>query len=280
MAELYHSANSNDLIKLEKHEGLPCVRKIFVNKIDRAIRSIEKQRSFKPIFSPIGVIEAAPVLSVVNTPTQVDILMPYIEGVTGEDFAVHSTQKLISALSSSLSSIIYHEIERSSNNVIKLSVFTEKVEEVRQSTTDLDLIALVDMVLREVEGFPKELVFPIGPCHGDLTLSNIIVTSGSKITLIDFLHTYLETPLQDVAKLMQEFSYGWSFRKASPSIQLKAKIFCSQFYPRALIMLEDLYPDPIRLVNMVNLIRIAPYVKDQSTKYWLLKSVNKCLGRK
>lgn len=136
------------------------------------------------------------------------------------------------------------------------------------------------MVIKEIENFPKELVIPIGPCHGDLTLSNIIVTSGSNVTLIDFLQTYLETPLQDVAKLMQEFLYGWSFRKASPSIQLKAKIFCNQFYPKVLNMLRDLYPNQIKLVSMVNLARIAPYVKDPSTKHWLLQNINKCLDRK
>lgn len=47
-----------------------------------------------------------------------------------------------------------------------------------------------------------------GFCHGDLTFSNMIFTD--KIILIDMLPVYHETPIQDMAKLMQEVNLEWS----------------------------------------------------------------------
>jgi len=52
---------------------------------------------------------------------------------------------------------------------------------------------------------------PAGFCHGDLTLSNILVKRRSeKICLIDFLDTFLESPIQDMVKIRQDTKYMWS----------------------------------------------------------------------
>ena len=50
-------------------------------------------------------------------------------------------------------------------------------------------------------------------CHGDLTLSNIILNSkDKKIILIDFQKTYEDNLMQDLSKLFQEFNLGWTSR--------------------------------------------------------------------
>ena len=56
----------------------------------------------------------------------------------------------------------------------------------------------------------KEIVMPIGECHGDLTLSNILV-QNNKIIFIDFLDSFIETPLQDIVKLRQDTKHLWAF---------------------------------------------------------------------
>ena len=57
---------------------------------------------------------------------------------------------------------------------------------------------------------------PIGECHGDLTLSNMLVQSDSsgarRLVLIDFQDSYVESPLADMAKLCQDLVYGWTLR--------------------------------------------------------------------
>jgi hypothetical protein len=50
---------------------------------------------------------------------------------------------------------------------------------------------------------------PVGPTHGDLTLSNILYYQ-KKIVFIDLLDS-IDTPLIDFAKLRQDTKYRWSF---------------------------------------------------------------------
>eukprot|EP00760_Papus_ankaliazontas_P040160 PhM_4_TR997/c0_g1_i1/m.68603 len=101
-----------------------------------------------------------------------------------------------------------------------------------------------DSLYADVDG---TYTMPLGVCHGDLTLSNILVqqpqtketthrssknntpmkSSGSSkqgpssganpgdtpaLILIDFLDSFLETPLADAAKLRQDTLFGWTLR--------------------------------------------------------------------
>ena len=75
-----------------------------------------------------------------------------------------------------------------------------------------------------------------GKCHGDLTLSNIIINNNlKKIILIDFLETFNESPLQDICKLIQDLRLYWSSRRFNNTNMLRAKIFCDNLKPFTLI---------------------------------------------
>ncbi len=56
---------------------------------------------------------------------------------------------------------------------------------------------------------PRTRHWPVGTCHGDLTLSNILFQEG-RFILIDFLDSFLETPLMDIVKLRQDTRHYWS----------------------------------------------------------------------
>jgi thiamine kinase-like enzyme len=148
---------------------------------------------------------------------------------------------------------------------------------VSAATSITELKQLIDACQGIVDTLPAEMAFPIGPCHGDLTLSNLILDPVAGITLIDFLDTFLESPLQDVAKLKQDFVYGWSFRKDSSTLGIKAEILCRQHFPQAIVQIERMYPTQVRLLTLMTLARIAPYVKDAVTQQWLVRSLTDCL---
>lgn len=52
---------------------------------------------------------------------------------------------------------------------------------------------------------------PSGYCHGDLTFENIIVNDNG-IFLIDFLDSFVDMPIVDESKLLQDAFCYWSFR--------------------------------------------------------------------
>ena len=56
----------------------------------------------------------------------------------------------------------------------------------------------------------KKIKLPINICHGDLTLCNILIKNKEKnIFLIDFLDSFLESPIVDMVKIRQDTKYKW-----------------------------------------------------------------------
>ena len=71
----------------------------------------------------------------------------------------------------------------------------------------------VKSILKDCEksfnNMPETIEMPIGVCHGDLTFSNILFTS-TNYYFIDYLDSFIETPIQDIVKLRQDTKYFWS----------------------------------------------------------------------
>lgn len=277
MLDLNQYAHSLDQLEIVHHAHLSCVRKTFRSDLGRAERNVAKQRHFRPLYTGLARVAAAEVLDFSIHEDRAELLMPYVEGMTGHMFPVHATRHIGHTLSMSLSTLLYAELNDSREELISLSLFRSKLDAVAKSTDDGDLRALVVHASDQLASLPAQLPFPIGSCHGDLTLSNVILDPVAGVTLIDFLDTYLETPLQDVAKLKQDFVYGWSFRKEAASLGIKAEILCRYHFPRAITQIERMYPRQVWLMTVMALARIAPYVRDITTKQWLVNSLTHCM---
>ena len=278
MLDLNQFAHSHDSLEIVHHGNLPCVRKTFRTDLARAQRNVAKQRLFRPLYTGMARLNAADVLEFRVYPDRAELLMPYVDGMTGHMFPVHATRNIAHTLSVSLSTLLYSELNESREESIPMTLFRDKLTTVASATSDPELQQLVNACLCSLVHLPEELRFPMGACHGDLTLSNVILDPAAGITLIDFLDTYLETPLQDVAKLKQDFIFGWSFRKDPPALSVKAEILCRAHFPQAITQIERMYPVQVKLLTLITLARIAPYVRDVTTQRWLARSLSMSLG--
>jgi hypothetical protein len=277
MLDLNQSSHSHDSLEIIHRGNISCVRKTFHSDLERAQRNVAKQRRFRPVYNGTIKVGAAEVIEFHVRSDSAELLMPYIEGITGHMFTVHATRNVAHTLSASLSTLLFAELTESREVLVETSLFRDKMTAVSAATQDLTLKQLVDACIAVIDRLPTELLMPLGPCHGDLTLSNLILDPASGITLIDFLDTFFETPLQDVAKLKQDFVYGWSFRKDPPALAIKAEILCHHHFPQAIVQIERMYPNQVRLLTMMTLARIAPYVTDSVTQRWLVRSLSNCL---
>ena len=123
----------------------------------------------------------------------------------------------------------------------------------------------------------QNILIPIGPCHGDLTLSNIIISRTGSINLIDFLSTFLESPLWDIVKIYQDLKYGWSYRHLSGAEKESAKIFFLNCIPSQLSLYENFFQRQINLLDCLNLARLLPYIKDAETELWIIKNLDQSI---
>lgn len=277
MLDLSSKAYSTDTVEIINIQNASFVKKTFFSNFPRALKNIKKQQDFTTLSTGALSICSAEIYDIKTFNDKIEVLMPYVEGMNAESFLVHLSTKTLQTFSSALSTFIYSELSQSEERDIKTSIFLDKLENIKGKVFDHDIRTKLEVIANYILNLPKALSFPMGRCHGDLTLSNMIFDVSKGIVLLDFLDTYLETPLQDVVKLDQDFTYLWSFRYNSDSNILKSSIMCRWGRPKVIDHMVRYYPIQTRVLMLMTLARIAPYIRDDVTKLWLLNSLTLCI---
>jgi len=168
-----------------------------------------------------------------------------------EDITILDTliKKLLNFLDWEFDNCVYHK-DISAEILTKLKSLNNKV--------DKDIQKLIKLFINKL---PKTIQIPVGICHGDLTLSNCIFTN--KIILIDFLDVFIETPLQDIGKLLQELELEWSFLLDNHKRDItKIKIGYEYLRQRLCSLLRDYSPFS-KIFYIITLFRLFPYIEDK-----------------
>jgi len=122
---------------------------------------------------------------------------------------------------------------------------------------------------------------PVGPCHGDLTLSNILF-KNTHLYLLDFLDCYVESPLQDIVKLRQDTLFAWSLQLYQAEFnRTKIQIILRYLDRRidAAFLPDPWYRSHYELFQLVNLMRVIPYCKDGATTALVTEGLDRLLAR-
>lgn len=202
----------------------------------------------------------------------------YINGLSGELIIKNAGIRELKQIKKFI--FLYFKNIESLNTWKKINnkIFYNKLEEIEKKIKIdrlLDLFkknkSMLEKIIKNIKSYPS------GVCHGDLTLSNIII-DGKKIYLIDFLKTYNDNILQDISKIYQEFILGWSSRYLLDNEKLRGQIFCKMVIDNNFFQLFS--NELLRYLNfevLMTLFRIFPYVdkKDEITINWLINSINK-----
>jgi len=120
---------------------------------------------------------------------------------------------------------------------------------------------------------------PSGYCHGDFTLENMIVYD-KEIYLLDFLDSYIESPLQDISKLFQDIYGLWSFRNMDNLnflVVIRLKMIKEYLIKNLNISNEIL--KTIDILAVMNFLRIIPYTKDQNLIRQLITTIEKIIAQ-
>lgn len=123
-------------------------------------------------------------------------------------------------------------------NKIEISDFiTKKINSMNVDEESLELITTQNWTVFD------------GYCHGDLTFENILINSDG-VYLIDFLDSFVECPIIDESKLLQDSFCYWSFKDNIPKRKLIA--ICEKFDTRQHYCML-----------LLHLLRIIPYVSKE-----------------
>lgn len=284
--------NLSPALKLEGRSGcrlqiIPKEGVYFVRKYSkdasynqRLLAQIKKQRIFFSENAVVGFSTPEVIEQSVASENEAWFDMPYVHGQKYSELFERSSISEIKDLSGKFIQYFKDQFNSAKTTPVHAPVFLEKVRSIRQTLSlraDIDQ-QLVDRTLAFLKILPAESL-PILPCHGDFTFSNMLF-SDRQILLVDFLDSFIESPLIDLVKYRQDTFFYWSLiiesgipeSRSSKIVQVfryldqeivkvfKDNTFVSQWYD---------------YLQIFNLIRILPYVHHPSEIQFVQRGISR-----
>ena len=146
-------------------------------------------------------------------------------------------------------------------------------------TGDKDIQNIIKQSMR-IFSMPNDILIPVGICHGDLTFSNMLF-NGNNYYLIDFLDSFVESPLLDIVKLRQDSAYLWSqlmyiydydkirLKIISESIDKRIDTYFSRY---------TWYREYYTTFQLMNFLRILQYAHEKKVIYYLKDVLKKIIN--
>ena len=217
---------------------------------------------------------------------KLQFIAEYENGKTSRSIFEDAGFDQISYFIKALKIFIDSEIENSKMTPINKNVVINKYNDVCDKVAKNDFISKdtdIKIILEKssivFNELDEEINIPVGQCHGDLTFSNILF-NGNNYYLIDFLDSFLESPLLDLVKIRQDSNYGWSqlmyghdfdsvrMRIISDKIDKEIDIYYSNY---------DWYNKYYSTFQLMNFLRVIQYAKEERTVAFLKNVLNSIL---
>ncbi|CAN0475763.1 unnamed protein product, partial [Phaeothamnion confervicola] len=136
--------------------------------------------------------------------------MPYLHGQKYSEYFERAAIEDIKNLAQKFERHFSEGLKNSKIEAIDSGIFLSKLESVRSLLTarsDIDQ-RLVKHAADYLQQVPADSM-PVKSCHGDFTFSNMIFCEDA-IYLVDFLDSFVESPLIDLVKFRQDTFFYWS----------------------------------------------------------------------
>lgn len=197
-----------------------------------------------------------------------------MEFVQGKTLAEYTSSILITEISDFIRLLFKSlYIESSVVNVKANMIFGNKISTLENELSDVKTLEPIFEILKNHDW---SNIYK-SPCHGDLTLENIIITKDKKLYLIDFLDSFYNSWMVDIAKLLQDLELKWSFRHTELSQNRELRLLVAKD-----ALIEEILKtengeqnlNNIYHILLLNIVRIYPYATDSKTLAFLDNAVN------
>lgn len=253
-----------------------------ISYVDRLRKQAEKQlNAGKKIYQHIRVPE---IYSIDGNKKlgKLTVKMEYVFNQNFVDYFEDAGFEQISYFIRALKIFINSEIESSPVKEVSTSLLIDKFNDIYHKVSANTLLNDDDdikyIMQRSHECFrvlPSKITIPVGCCHGDLTLSNILF-NGNNYYLIDFLDSFIESPIMDLVKIRQDTCYGWSqlmYKQKFDQIRLniiqkKIDKAINDYYTIGEGK-NDWYVTYYKEFQIMNFLRILQYAKEQKVVDYL-----------
>lgn len=133
-------------------------------------------------------------------------------------------------------------------------------------TEDRELYNMIKNMVKCIDSHP--LMLPPGECHGDMTLGNMVFDKR-KVWLLDFLPSYIDSPVMDIVKLRQDTNHLWSFLKAGVECigTARHRMVCLDHMLEKILRQWGVDSATYQILDAINIMRLMPYIAYDSGLY-------------
>ncbi len=246
--------------------------------LSRLALQAEKQKEASDMHVPNIIVPK--VYDIVRTDAKTEVRMDYVYSQNYIDYFENAGVHEIDAFVEAMIAFVEQEIKQSPIKECSNEVLVTKFEDVagkvaKRVDYNEELKELLNQARIRLKAEGDMLRIPVGVSHGDLTFSNVLFC-GQQYCLIDFLDSFIETPLQDIVKLRQDSQYLWScLMYQQPYDELRLKLI-SEYVDERLdrqFSQYDWYKKHYEVLQLMNMLRILPYAKDVKVVEYLKRVI-------
>ena len=250
---------------------------------DRLMRQATKQQ--KATTHRYTGFQIPPILSVSNTTDSTSIKMNYVYSRNFMEYFESAGFEQIEFFIHTIIQFIEEELALSPMQSLPAAVVTNKFASVEKTINANPYITPSEQLTNVLEQAKLLLKkdtnwqLPVGICHGDLTFSNILFTANTYY-LIDFLDSFIESPLLDIIKLRQDSAHIWSaMLYTKPYDPIRLQIICHKIDSELDTYFQKYtwYNENYLPLQVLNLLRVLQYAKEEHIIHHLLTELSKLL---
>lgn len=284
MMKLEVKGHSGCQIDVVREDGKLFIYKSTFDKgyLDRLCLQGKKQQAAAEI--GLQHIRVPQIFDIHRDDASVSIKMEYVYSKSFVGYFEYAGFEQISYFIEALCLFLEYEVTNSTMQMVSSDILREKFADVKKKTINNAALKgdedVLDILERSSVHFDaaKDMMLPVGKCHGDLTFSNILF-NGNNYYLIDFLDSFVESPLLDIVKIRQDSAYLWSqlmYSGDCDSIRLK---IVADKIDQEIIRFASQYEwfSHYKLFQLMNFLRILQYAKEPKVIDYLKNVLNQLL---
>ncbi len=269
--------NSGCKVSIESYQGNLVVKKSAPSPSYYA--RLERQRIKQEICKP--EISGVAIPKIIQHDSS-SFMMEYMPMLDHVDFFERATPIMIQSRIGLIERFVEAEISTARWGYLEPQVVLCKLDEIEGRVPRGLWKDFYSITAKEIrENLVAAMEIPIGQCHGDLTLSNVLFSMDeSKIALLDFLDSFVESPVVDLIKLRQDTRHLWTSMRY-PSSHDKGKIHLVNRWIDSILtnkFADYLNLEAFRVLEIMNYLRIAPYVSTAKEHAYLRDVLGDVLG--
>lgn len=250
--------------------------------LDRLLLQGQKQQEAAKL--ELQHIRVPQILDIAQSPDSVTLKMEYVYSKNFVGYFEHAGFEQISYFVQALCLYLDHEIKHSPIETVRAEILKDKFADVQSKTLQNPALCNdpeVAQLLRDSAKCFKaigDMSLPVGLCHGDLTFSNILF-NGNNYYLIDFLDSFVESPLLDIVKIRQDSAFLWSQLMFSGQYDAIRLQIVADKIDNEIIKYASQYDwyQYYPIFQLMNFLRVLQYAHEEKVICYLKRIINHLL---